>query len=89
MYVMEHTPEATAAVIDAVTMKLASRIRYERTKRGYSIRKLAVLVPCAPSQIMLWEHGKAMPDLASRIKLSRALGISHDTLFSVDGLLTD
>lgn len=52
-----------------------------RADTGWTVREVAALAGISPSLVTLIEHGQRHPSPATRVKISRRLGVPIATLF--------
>ncbi len=75
------SPVAVTPAGDAVAL-LGERIRKARLQRGIGVRELARRVECSASMISQIEKGLTNPSVSTLYSISRALGISTDSLIA-------
>ena len=61
---------------------LGGRIRYFRTKRGYTQRQLAAWLGVTSQAVSKWETDAACPDVSILYSLACRLGVTTDQLLS-------
>ena len=66
---------------DSLSRTLALRLREERRRRRFSIRKLAEASALSPTTVHQIETGRGSPSLATLQALASALGVPLATLF--------
>jgi len=67
-----------------ITMRLASRLKKERTAKGLSLDALAKLSNVSRSMLSQIERGESSPTVASMWNLTRALNLDFSTLLDQD-----
>ena len=61
-------------------MQIGPRIQTLRRSRGWTQEQLAQALKVSRQAVSKWEAGQAMPDGANLVALSRAFGVSTDSL---------
>lgn len=63
--------------------KIGKFIFEMRMKNGFSQAQLAKMIPVSRQAVSNWELGKALPDIAILLELSKIFGVSIDELLLV------
>ena len=64
---------------------MENRLRVLRAERSWSQQDLAEKLEVSRQSVNAIETGRMVPSVLLALKLARALGVSVDTIFSLDG----
>lgn len=70
-------------------MQIGPRIQTLRRSRGWTQEQLAQALKVSRQAVSKWEAGQAMPDGANLVALSRAFGVSMDSLLLGEEAMPD